>query len=89
MPKLPQKLAPARGQPMVIAEPLVIMYEAPGGQVITNIHPKKGLTHKAYGLLICDLVRHVGRAYKVPEDDVWEWVDRERKRPTTDITNPS
>ena len=89
MPKLPKVSRETPVQPMVIKEPLVIMYETPGGQVLTNIHPKKGLTHKAYGLLICDLVRHVGRAYKVPEDDVWEWVDRERKRPTTDITNPS
>jgi hypothetical protein len=42
-----------------------------------------------YGLLIADLVRHVARAFKVGEDAVWEWVDKERGHPTTPITNPS
>jgi hypothetical protein len=25
----------------------------------------------------------------VGEGDVWKWVDKERRRPTTDITQPS
>jgi hypothetical protein len=40
-------------------------------------------------LLVCDLVRHVARAFKIEENDVWEWVDKERRNPTTEITNPS
>jgi hypothetical protein len=39
--------------------------------------------------LIADLVRHVARAFKVSEGDVWKWVDKERGHPTTAITNPS
>jgi hypothetical protein len=57
--------------------------------VVCHIHPDKDDSHRHYGLLICDLVRHVAKAFKVHEDDVWEWVDKERDRPTTDITRPS
>ena len=51
--------------------------------------PEHCPTHETYGLLIADLVRHVARAFKVGEEAVWEWVDKERGHPTTPITNPS
>ena len=76
-------------KPIMIDSPLVIMYEAEGG-ITCRIHPNKNAkSHREYGLLICDLVRHVARAFKVEEDDVWEWVDKERRKPTTGITQPS
>jgi hypothetical protein len=31
----------------------------------------------------------VAKAFKVDEDDVWEWVDKERYHYTTDIQEPS
>jgi len=66
------------------------MYEEPIiDRIIVNIHPAKGYTHKSYGLLICDLVRHVAAAYEVEEDDVWEWVDKERKHHTIEIVPSS
>jgi hypothetical protein len=72
-------------QPIVIEQPLVIMFEADGG-IVCHIHPSnKANSHEHYGLLICDLVRHVAHAFKVDEDDVWEWVDKERKNPTTEV----
>jgi hypothetical protein len=75
---------------MRIEQPLVIMFETPEGELVCHIRPSKTVTsHQHYGLLICDLVRHVSRAFKVREDDVWEWVDKERRRPTTEITQPS
>jgi hypothetical protein len=75
---------------MRIQQPLVIMFEASGGEVVCHIHPSKtASSHRHYGLLICDLVRHVSRAFKVAEDDFWEWVDKERHRPTTEITRPA
>jgi hypothetical protein len=74
--------------PMKIENPLVIMFEAPGGQVVCHIHPHKNHTHEQYGILICDLVRHVAKAFKVPEDAVWEWVDKERYHHTSEITHP-
>ncbi|HXP75848.1 MAG TPA: hypothetical protein VN823_17020 [Stellaceae bacterium] len=75
---------------MRIEQPLVIMFEAPGGGGVCHSHPSKtASSHRHYGLLIWDLVRHVSRAFKVAEDDVWEWVDKERRRPTTEITRPA
>jgi hypothetical protein len=74
---------------MRIESPLIVMFEA-DGEIVCHIHPsKKASSHQHYGLLVCDLVRHVARAFKVDEDAVWEWVDKERHRPTTEIRNPS
>ena len=74
---------------MVIADPLVIMFEGPD-EIICHIHPSESAnSHHHYGMIVCDLVRHVARAFDVEEDDVWEWVDRERRHSTTGITNPS
>ena len=76
------------GNPFVLENPLVVIFQQ-HGNVVCNIHPAPGLDHTHYGLVICDLVRHVARAFKVGEDEVWKWVDKERRRPTTDITQPS
>jgi hypothetical protein len=72
-----------------IEQPLVVMFEA-DGEIVCHLHPsRKASSHEHYGLLICDLVRHVARAFKVVEADVWEWVDKERRNPTTRITTAS
>lgn len=42
--------------------------------------------YEEYGALIAALVRHVAKAFKVPENDVWECVDNERDDPTTPVT---
>jgi hypothetical protein len=76
------------GNPLVLKDPLVVMFQQ-DGNLVCHIHPADGIDHRHYGLVICDLVRHVARAYDVSEDDVWEWVDKERRRPTTDVTQPS
>jgi hypothetical protein len=77
-------------KPMRIENPLVIIFEGSGGEVICHIHPSKNAkSHQHYGLIVCDLVRHVARAFKVDEKEVWEWVDKERHNPTTKVTNPS
>jgi hypothetical protein len=72
----------------IVKDPLVIMLHQEDGSVVCHIHPGK-LDHRAYGLIICDLVRHVATAFSVHEDDVWEWVDKERHQPTTKITRAS
>jgi hypothetical protein len=76
------------GTPFVLKDPLVVMFQQ-DGKLVCHIHPAEGLDHKHYGLAICDLVRHVARAFHVDEAEVWKWVDKERRRPTTDITQPS
>ena len=43
----------------------------------------------ARALMIADIVHHVARAFKVDEDEVWEWMDKERRHPTTTFTSPS
>lgn len=70
---------------MKIANPLVIMFQGEQGDVLCHIHPQ-GHTYEQYGLLVCDLVRHVAAAFNVEEDKVWEWVDKERDHPTIGIT---
>ena len=74
--------------PMVLKDPLVVMFQQ-DGQLICHIHPAEGLDHRHYGVVICDLVRHVARAFKVEEAEVWDWVDKERQSPTSDILRPS
>ena len=72
----------------IVTKPLVIVFEEEGVPV-THIWPSNTCnSHQAYGLIVCDLVRHVARAFKVPEAAVWEWVDRERARPTARIETP-
>jgi len=89
MPKLPQAKSAAGDLPVRIENPLVVMFEGPEKKVICRIHVQPGYTHKMFGLLVCDLVRHIAGAFKVDESDVWEWVDKERYRPTSPITRPS
>lgn len=82
---------PIKPDDMALAvNPLLIMYRTPGDTgVRCAIHPTPEDRYEHYGMLICDAVRHVACAYHVRERDVWRWVDKERKHPTTDITNPS
>ena len=68
---------------MRIESPLIICFEH-DGKTITHLHPGK-FAHEHYGMLIADIVRHISRAFKVGEDEVWEWVDEERHHPTTDV----
>ena len=73
---------------MQIKTPLVIMFEEEGtNNVICHLHPSEACgTYSGYGLLICDLARHVAKCFDVGEEQVWDWVDKERKKPTTEIT---
>ena len=68
-------------------QPLIIMFQNPGEGVSCHIYPGGGwINHKHYGILICDLVRFVAGAFNVTEDDVWEWIDKERHNPSDKIT---
>ena len=69
---------------MKIDSPLVIVFKN-DGQLQTHLYPGE-MTYKGYGLLVADIVRHVAKAFKVREEDVWEWVDKERYEPTTPVT---
>jgi hypothetical protein len=69
---------------MEIESPLVIVFEN-DGQLQTHLYPGE-MTYQEYGTLIAALVRHVAKAFKVREEDVWESVDKERYEPTTPVT---
>src|SRR5258708_11414407 len=69
-----------------IRDPLVIMFRNTGDDKVTCvIHPDAADSYESYGLLVCDLVRHVANAYGVTERDVWKCVDRERHHHTTSV----
>ena len=38
-----------------------------------------------FGMLLCDILRHGAKAFKIEDELIWEWVDRERNNPTTPI----
>lgn len=74
---------------MILEKPLLVAFEQ-DGKLTVHLYPVKGEhTHEHYGLLIADLVQHVARCFDVDPDDVWEWVDKERRRPSTQFTSPS
>ncbi len=69
---------------MQIKNPLVIVFEN-DDKVQTHLYPGER-SYQQYGILIADLVRHVANAFKVHENEVWEWVDKERYKPTTPVS---
>ncbi len=70
---------------MKIENPLIVVFQNDDGKIQTHLYPgKRGF--EQYGILIADVVRHVANAFKVSENDVWEWVEKERYRPTSPIT---
>lgn len=71
-----------------VVDPLVIIYEN-NGKNMFRLHIPEGGEYAEYGLLVCDLVRHIAKAFNVPEAAVWMWVDAERSHPTTDIIQES
>ena len=73
---------------MFLTKPLITMFEQ-DGHLTCYLWPQHEHTHEHYGIMIADLVRHTARAFKVEEDDVWEWVDKERHKQTTSFTSPS
>lgn len=75
-------------KPMIIEKPLIIMF-GQDDKLICHIHPREKDSYESYGLMVCDMVRHLARAFKVDEDDVWEWIDKERHHPTTEIEEPN
>jgi len=69
---------------MRVEKPLIIVFEN-DGEIQTHLYPSNA-GYEAYGILIADVVRHVANAFNVHENDVWEWVDKERERPTSPAT---
>lgn len=74
----------------VVTRPLVMMYEGDENNIICDLWPSERVDrYEMYGMIVADLVRHIARKFQVYDDEVWEWVDKERYHPTTDIRSPS
>ncbi len=43
------------------------------------------LPYQGMALVACDFVRHIAKAYEVPEEKVWEIFDKERENPTAPV----
>jgi len=70
---------------MRIEKPLVVVFQNDEGLIQTHLWPGER-NYQQYGILIADIVRHVANAFKVHENDVWEWVDKERYHQTSPVT---
>ena len=68
---------------MKIESPRIIVFEN-DGRMQTHLY-SGDWGYKEYGILIADIVRHVANAFRVREEEVWEWVDKERDKPTSPI----
>lgn len=75
-------------EPFIVEKPLIIVFDQ-DGHLTVHLFPGPEHTHEHYGLLIADLVKHVALCFKVSDEEVWEWVDKERRHPTTLFTVPS
>jgi hypothetical protein len=73
---------------MEINTPLVIMFKGKDSDsVICHLYPtENNYGYREYGLLVCDLVRHVANCFGIGEEEVWDWVDKERSKPTSPVT---
>ena len=70
---------------IIIKQPYIIMFKDDvNRKAVCHLYPHD-LDHRGYGLLICDLVRHVAKHFDVHEDAIWDWVERERDKPTTKL----
>jgi hypothetical protein len=71
-----------------IEYPWLIVHQ-PGGEgnpIRTMIAGPTNAGHEQFGLLLCDVLRHVAAAKGVREQDVFEWIEKEFKKPTTNLT---
>ncbi|MGD0892060.1 MAG: hypothetical protein ABR923_11035 [Terracidiphilus sp.] len=66
---------------MKIDKPLIIVFENEE-EVQTHLYPGER-SYQQYGILVADLVRHAANAFKVHENHIWEWVDKERYHQTS------
>lgn len=69
---------------------LVTITQQSDGKTLTYLNiSDTGIDYRHLGLMVCDLVRHIAGAFKVQERAVWEWVFKEKDRPTTRIIENS
>ena len=66
---------------------LIHIFRRDDGKILTEVsNAGTDYGYPAFGLMVCDLVRHIAKAFHVHEDKIWEWVEKERDNPTTALT---
>jgi hypothetical protein len=66
-------------------DPLIMIYRQ-DGKVFFEFNPRGSYSgHESYGVLVCDLVRHIANSFQVDEEAVWKWVDKERLHHTIEF----
>ena len=70
-----------------IKNPWIIIHQPEGddGKIRTLLAGKPEAGYEDFALIVCDLIRHIAAGFHVSENDVFEWIDKERKKPTTEI----
>lgn len=53
-------------------------------QTTMEINPQYARA-SALGLLIADTIRHLSKATGIDESEIFEWVEKERDHPTTEV----
>ena len=74
--------------PFVVSKPRIIMFEQ-DGKLTTHLYPRDDDTYEGYGLMIADIIRHAATYFSVEPDDINTWVQKELRKPTTDISRAS
>jgi hypothetical protein len=70
----------------IVKQPLIFMFLDDKDEGNCLLYPTQDNGYEVFGLLICDLVRHVARCFKVDEEDVFAWIEKERHKPTGTIS---
>ena len=68
---------------MEIINPWVIVHQplGDGDNIETILVGPPHADHRAFGIVIADIIRHVAKRFGVAEADVHEWVQRELVQP--------
>jgi len=75
------------GVPLIV-DPHVVMYEEEDGAVGCRLVFLPEDRYETYAGLVRVMVRQIATTFDVPVEHVWEWTQRERIKPSTEIRNP-
>ena len=57
---------------MTVEDPLIMIYRQ-DEKIFFQLNPRDSYNrHESYGLLVCDLVRHIANSFQVEEEAVWK-----------------
>jgi hypothetical protein len=69
----------------VLSRARLILTEDDTGKLVCMIQKQPGDAVGHFGIALADCARHVARAFHVDEDEVFEWIERERDKPSSKL----